>query len=108
MCAHTKVVGVLLTASFFTVTGTRKYHPTTLSTIKTCSCARNITSKEYFGGLMHGLLPVGHAFFEGREWVLQHDNNPTHMKASERAVKDWNAHLKNGHIHGGKVQIMKD
>lgn len=54
------------------------------------------------------LLPVVHAFLKGREWILQQDINPTHMKASERAVKDWNAYLRKGHIHEGKVQIMKD
>jgi transposase len=96
------------TTPLFIVTGTTKYRPTPSYTTKTGSHAKNITSKEYFDVLLHGLLPAGHELFKGEDWVLQQDNDPTHKQASEKAVKDWNASLKKKHIHGGRVQIMKD
>lgn len=55
--------------------------------------ARNITSQEYETVCLETLLPEGDRLFRSAgidSWVLQQDNDPTHKKASKRALSVWN------------------
>jgi transposase len=54
--------------------------------------AKNITSSEYEQVVLTTLLPEGRRLmgYHGiTSWVLQQDNDPTHKKASARALGNW-------------------
>lgn len=54
--------------------------------------ARNITSSEYEQVVLTTLLPEGRRLMGSQgitSWVLQQDNDPTHKKASSRALDQW-------------------
>lgn len=67
--------------------------------------AKNITSQEYEEVVSKTLLPEGKRIFDAgpclNSWVLQQDNDPTHKKASLRAIGDWNNQKK-----GNKVELL--
>jgi hypothetical protein len=55
--------------------------------------AKNITTYEYKVVVDKTLLPEGRRMFSAQgisSWVLQQDNDPTHKKASQAAVGEWN------------------
>lgn len=95
------------TTQLHEVTGTTGYHPATKYTTATGSPSRNITLQEYYDVLMKGLLPDGHRLFRGHDWVIQQDNDPTHRRASQRAVHDWNESLNKRRAAGGRVSILQ-
>lgn len=73
------------------VTGTSKM-ATTFKNMKGIA-ARNITSEEYETVCLKTLLPEGDRLFRNagiESWTLQQDNDPTHKKASSRALSIWN------------------
>lgn len=54
--------------------------------------AKNITSSEYEQVVLTTLLPEGRRLMGSHgitSWVLQQDNDPTHKKASARALEKW-------------------
>lgn len=56
--------------------------------------AKNITGQEYEQVVSNTFLPEGRRLFGGgpgvSSWTLQQDNDPTHKKASQRAIQAWN------------------
>jgi hypothetical protein len=55
--------------------------------------AKGITIEEYKHVLLDGLLPEGKKLFSGMgisSWCLQQDKDPTHKRAAEAAVNQWN------------------
>jgi len=74
------------------VAGTTKHVST--FTNKQGNPAKNITSQEYEQVVSKTLLPGGKRLFGGvagvSSWTLQQDNDPTHKKASQRAIQAWN------------------
>jgi DDE superfamily endonuclease len=74
------------------VTGTSKMKTAFLT--KQGQTARNITSSEYQQVLSKTLLPEAKRLFtqQGLSFgVFQQDNDPTHKKASLKALKEWNS-----------------
>jgi transposase len=74
------------------VTGTSKMKTTFLT--KQGKAARNITSSEYQQVLSKTLLPEAMRLFseQGLSFgVFQQDNDPTHKKASLKALEEWNS-----------------
>lgn len=85
------------------VAGTTKH--TSTFTNKKGDPAKNITSQEYEQVVSKTLLPEGKRLFGGvagvSSWTLQQDNDPTHKKASTKAVHAWNE------LHpGNKVSVL--
>jgi hypothetical protein len=74
------------------VAGTTKHVST--FTNKQGNPAKNITSQEYEQVVSKTFLPGGKRLFGGAagvsSWTLQQDNDPTHKKASQRAIQAWN------------------
>jgi hypothetical protein len=67
--------------------------------------SRNITSAEYEDVVTMTLLPEGARLFASAGvsgWILQQDNDPTHKKASARALMAWSAKRR------GHIEILKD
>lgn len=67
--------------------------------------ARNITGAEYFDVVKHTLLREGKRLLghNGKvAWELQQDNDPTHKRASARALKEWNSGGR------GRVQLVTE
>ena len=89
------------------VSGTTDHHPITTYKTKKGTAARNITSAEYESVLSQTLLQDGEELFAKHKvlsWQLQQDNDPTHKKASVKAVSSWNSNPK----HVTKVSIIKE
>lgn len=66
-------------------------HATTF-TNKKGQKAKNITSSEYQSVVTNTFLPEGKRIFTAvgvSKWYLQQDNDPTHKKASELALREW-------------------
>jgi transposase len=75
------------TTRFHVVAGTTNYNPVTTYHNKKGAPAKNITSEEYHDVVSKTFLPDGERLFNGSPWVLQQDNDPTHAKASKKALK---------------------
>lgn len=75
------------TTRFHVVAGTTNYNPVTRYCNKKGATAKNITSAEYYDVVTKTFLPYGERLFNGASWVLQQDNDPTHAKASRRALQ---------------------
>lgn len=69
--------------------------------------AKNITGQEYEHVVSRTFLPEGKRLFGGvagvSSWTLQQDNDPTHKKASHKAIQAWNE--KNP---GNKVTLLPE
>jgi transposase len=74
------------------VAGTTKHVSTYKN--KKGDAAKNITGQEYEEVVSKTFLLEGKRLFGGvagvSSWTLQQDNDPTHKKASQRAVEAWN------------------
>jgi transposase len=96
------------TTRVWVVSGTTGHHPVKQYFTKKHTLAKNITAAEYVDVLLHILLPWGHILFGGHDWVLQQDNDPTHIAASAKVVKRWNQSLKDQGKHTGMVTLIED
>jgi transposase len=76
------------TTRFHVVAGTTNYNPVKKYCNKKGAPAKNITSEEYHDVVSKTFLPDGERLFNGSPWVLQQDNDPTHAKASRKALQD--------------------
>lgn len=108
MASHPLCVNVYAGLTYFgptklhCVSGTSKKKSSYIN--KKGGSARNITQNEYIDVLENTLLPEGDRLFKVHnraEWVLQQDNDPTHVIASA-VIKDYN------NIEGSAISLLNN
>jgi hypothetical protein len=72
------------------VAGTTNFNPVKKYKNNSGGDAKNVTSAAYHDVVKQTFLPDGTRLMGAKDWVMQQDNDPTHAKASHKAVKDYN------------------
>jgi hypothetical protein len=81
------------------VAGTSKLEATFLN--KKGEQAKSITTSEYEHVLLSTLLKEGKRLFGSHgvtSWVIKQDNDPSHKRASQKALKQWHESFKGCHV----------